>query len=1221
MKIVAVRFQNINSLKGLHEIHFDRSPFCDSNLFVITGPTGSGKTSILDAITVALYGRVHRHDKNAYEIMTRHTAESFSEVEFEVKETLYRARWSLRRSRGRSTGELQSVRMELSDARSGSIICSDPLRKVQQTIIDICGLDYNQFLRSVILSQNDFARFLKSSDSERSELLERITDTSIYSQISVFVFEKAKSITQQLLILQSKLEGIHLMSDEELIAHKDQVNDLFRKEKILLNEKNDHQAKLLWLERIKNLTEQKLKQTDEMVRIRMNHEKNKDLYGQLSRHKSVLSFRPSLIELDSYLNNINELNQSIDNNKNNLYNINQHFNDIQQRLLLLEDEVRSKEQEYNRLDPVMSEIEKQDLLIANKSEQVSASDHASDAIKETITRIRHSLDDQKLIQQNTIDEIERMDQWLSLHQNENNLERDILVVENDISRLNELVDQKSKMLAEKEFLDQQKKCEHEKQSELSAKIDLAERSLKRCADGLTSLQKQAESILNGQKRDGLESDLVALPTLINQCERLLELSGIISLTELTDKELDDSNYLYNNQMNTSSDQLNKLTEELRQAKEYYILLQENVRLQLLIQKYEDDRAGLSDGKPCPLCGSLHHPYVTEKHDINLHETEEKRNAQQRLMDQLTEEINLCRSGILDLKNRMKDSQDKKEKNNETRKNALNQINIINQQLPKPLDINKPEIIKAIIQNKKEKQEQITMKLLSIRDIERKYREEEVNKNKVNEELSRLNVQLSQSKLIYQNLSVQMQQQESQINQISSNILMIQKSISEIFNVYQLNFSFNDGQRIIHLLRERLNQFVMTKDGLQQKKTHLKTVQTALEHLSLNLQEKEDLLIQQEKDCLILRNELNQLKAIRYNRFADKNPVAERKIMIDRLAQVKKLRDDLQKQFSEKRQELDIAETRNIQWQEDLQKRQNEVKLLSGRILQQIQPLGIPAIENLRERYMSDNDFDHAEKLYQESEKQRTVVDRMLRETEEHLKIEIEKRLTEESIEEVSGKIGLLNESLNILHQEIGGEQQIITNAEKQQRENQQLSFSIDQISTESQRWNKLSRLIGSADGKKFSRFAQSITLERLVELANIHMKKLSDRYMIYKSPDKDLELMVVDSYQADITRPMTSLSGGESFLVSLALALGLSELASRKTQIDSLFIDEGFGMLDSETLDIAISALENIQAGGKIIGVISHVEDLKERIGTQIRVEKQSAGYSRIRLFSYGQEY
>jgi len=167
---------------------------------------------------------------------------------------------------------------------------------------------------------------------------------------------------------------------------------------------------------------------------------------------------------------------------------------------------------------------------------------------------------------------------------------------------------------------------------------------------------------------------------------------------------------------------------------------------------------------------------------------------------------------------------------------------------------------------------------------------------------------------------------------------------------------------------------------------------------------------------------------------------------------------------------------------------------------------------------------------------------------------------------------------------------------------------------EANRWERLKKLIGQSDGSLFSKFAQSLTLARLVILANKHLKKLNGRYKIQKSEGKELELDIIDTDQADAVRSMNSLSGGESFLVSLALALGLSDLAGRHTRIESLFIDEGFGTLDAKTLDSAISTLENLQAEGKNIGIISHVEALKERIAVQIQVKKLSGGYSTLQV-------
>jgi exonuclease SbcC len=136
----------------------------------------------------------------------------------------------------------------------------------------------------------------------------------------------------------------------------------------------------------------------------------------------------------------------------------------------------------------------------------------------------------------------------------------------------------------------------------------------------------------------------------------------------------------------------------------------------------------------------------------------------------------------------------------------------------------------------------------------------------------------------------------------------------------------------------------------------------------------------------------------------------------------------------------------------------------------------------------------------------------------------------------------------------------------------------------------------------------------LVQLANAHLRNLYGRYIILKRKGEDLELDIVDTDQADNVRSMHTLSGGESFLVSLALALGLSDLAGRNANIRSLFIDEGFGTLDDQTLDIAITTLENLQAEGKTIGIISHVKELKERITAQIRVVKKGGGVSMVEV-------
>ncbi|MBB5189659.1 exonuclease SbcC [Silvimonas terrae] len=200
-----------------------------------------------------------------------------------------------------------------------------------------------------------------------------------------------------------------------------------------------------------------------------------------------------------------------------------------------------------------------------------------------------------------------------------------------------------------------------------------------------------------------------------------------------------------------------------------------------------------------------------------------------------------------------------------------------------------------------------------------------------------------------------------------------------------------------------------------------------------------------------------------------------------------------------------------------------------------------------------------------------------------------------------------------------GEIQARLQGDSQRRQNQQALFEqISAQQTDYDLWQHLNSLIGSADGARYRRFAQGLTLDHLIHLANRQLTRLHGRYQLVRKTGGELEMAIIDSWQADVVRDTRTLSGGESFLVSLALALALSDLVSHKTSIDSLFLDEGFGTLDGETLDMALDALDSLNATGKMIGVISHVEALKERIPVQIRIGKgHGFGYSGIETGSY----
>jgi exonuclease SbcC len=219
----------------------------------------------------------------------------------------------------------------------------------------------------------------------------------------------------------------------------------------------------------------------------------------------------------------------------------------------------------------------------------------------------------------------------------------------------------------------------------------------------------------------------------------------------------------------------------------------------------------------------------------------------------------------------------------------------------------------------------------------------------------------------------------------------------------------------------------------------------------------------------------------------------------------------------------------------------------------------------------------------------------------------------ESLENLELQLAALSAQLEEWNRQLGEQTLQLRMDNERQQASADLQVQINAQTAINDTWAKLSHIIGSADGKRFRNIAQQLTLDILLGYANQHLKDLSRRYRLERVGDT-LALQVVDQDMADEIRSVHSLSGGESFLLSLALALGLASLSSNRVRVESLFIDEGFGSLDADTLRVAIDALDSLQSLGRKVGVISHVQEMTERIGTRIEVKRISNGQSRVNV-------
>ncbi|WP_125932593.1 SbcC/MukB-like Walker B domain-containing protein [Hymenobacter glacialis] len=445
--------------------------------------------------------------------------------------------------------------------------------------------------------------------------------------------------------------------------------------------------------------------------------------------------------------------------------------------------------------------------------------------------------------------------------------------------------------------------------------------------------------------------------------------------------------------------------------------------------------------------------------------------------------------------------------------------------------------------------------------------------------------------------------------------LVRDQLASLSSSFGLTFSGENGPELMKQLKDSGAEY-------QRQKATQATAEKEAGTIAAVLQQQEDerdelhKWLQNRKTTLLAQHQAMQAQQQeRQQLFAGPDVAATRTELAGALERA-------EHQLLQADQELQKHETALVNTESQLKQREQDTAQHAetrdtryAALVAELRTAGLPpAPTALAERLLPD---DVAQRLTQQLTRHDQAVaaaQHALTETAQQLQTEEGRALTPEPLAAIAEQLAAHASQLAHLNQQLGQRQERLHSHRNGLERHAALATELDKQQQEARRWRQLAEVIGSADGKKFSEFAQGLTLARLVDLANRHLTRLTDRYRILRNPNEHLDLLILDEYQASSSRSMNSLSGGESFLVSLALALGLSELAGRKTQIDTLFIDEGFGTLDPEALDVALTALEMLQGTGKTIGIISHVEALKERVSTQINVRKGAGGVSSIRV-------
>jgi exonuclease SbcC len=1220
MKILSVKFKNLNSLRGEHKIDFSLPPFSETGLFAITGPTGAGKTTILDAITVALYGKVHRHNRDVDEIMSRHTGECYSELEFEAKDMIYRAKWSLHRAGGKADGKLQQERMELSELRDGDYVMIGEHRvtQIRQQIEMLCGLDYPQFLRSVVLCQGDFTQFLKSTDRDRSFLLENITGTEIYSQISVFVYDKLKEERDTLSGLENQLGNVKLLTAEEKHAYEQQLTGLLSKESALRADQKTVSTNISWLEQIAKLEQRKAVLAAELLSAQEKYAAAREPFEKLKWHEAAMRFKPQYEHLK-------ELEEEEDKTAAALAT-------MEARLPALEAETKAAatalksatellEQATRNLDlqnPIIDEAIVKDEGI--KAVEITLDTVLNDLnfLQPEIVNIRTQKAHYESSLQRIAGTLKEREKYLLENASDAGLEKERLILEQQMQRLKELGTALTAAEADRlktQTLISQGQQELVKQLSFQSAAALKHKEL---ADAIAGAEEQLLHGLAGKSFETLETEVEGLPVMINNYQQQVDtVTALVSFRKeyaATQSELKSAGL----QQGQEQEKLIRLEAEHEAAKQLFKAREKVLDAEQRIQKYEADRMHLVDGEPCALCGSLHHPFAAGAHEHNL-STAKQALEQQRLIVEMHSKMVLdAKMEVQKLMLTVQNAERTLEEKLSAGKMLKTKFEALNAELPGPVGDKDPALIEQLILETKRKWETLKTALQGLK--QRK------------DELSKLQKQLDENKLATVNLEGEaalirenIKNNEAHLARIHTATQLLSEQQEQVVRELELllepygtSFDLQQLNEISSTLKLRMERYQDAATKVKTLSDEVLALNKALDPLTYDLQEKLKAAEKMQENISNISAQLADLKTARAELFGDRDPVAERNRLNGEIRKLGLVRETALNAQQEGQKIYAEASLALKQLQENRASLSTKLLRLKEVLSVHLQKEGITGISALADLLLPDELAASLKHLNKQLEESISTTQELIKANDVDLDTELKRALTNRSLDSLQVQLNEIADALSALNQDIGRIRGIFAADEDTVRQHEAITDKIRQQQREFSRWNRLCNLIGSADGNSFRMFAQGLTLARLTELANKHLAQLTDRYSILKSKDKDLGLEIEDHYQADATRPMATLSGGESFLVSLALALGLSDLASHKVQINTLFIDEGFGTLDADTLDVAISALENLQAKGKSVGIISHVEALKERIGTQIQVEKQPGGSSKIKIQHYG---
>ncbi|MGK5048024.1 AAA family ATPase [Janthinobacterium sp. GB4P2] len=1250
MKILKISGKNLASLAGEFEVDFQQEPLASAGLFAISGPTGAGKSTLLDALCLALYdatprllkvlGRgsalpdVGKETVNAQDTRTllrRGTPDGYAQVDFVGNDgASYRARWSVRRSRTRAEGALQATAMSLHQLPALQPI-GGTKTEVKEEIEKRIGLSFDQFTRAVLLAQNEFSTFLKTEDNERGELLETLTGSSIYTDISVRAFERAKKEKQVLERLGEKLADQRPLSPEERadtealcsVAEATLQHIDLRKAVLELQQR--------WHQETHKLQTQVSAAQEALGSADADRAAAEERRTALAQWELLQPARPLVDDVVRLASEIAGTGAALEASRVQAAQAiaaeAQLAASVQQAAAALQ----TQEAAQRDAAPLLDSAKALDASILAQLPAHGQARQAAQGADQANESARSALQVLQQRQHAVQAEQETGRLWLASHQHWQALATSWQLSDQLFAQAGQAAAQAdaadASVAASAQLVRHASDSAREEHAALAAAaLALAARDAERreAAGAVQAIDGQ----LLQQQRCQLEEHARQLNAAEKTWTELARKQQELARGQTRAAQLAQAVQTENTALAAQAARTALLEAGLAQAEKSLKGAEAACAASV-----EQLRATLQDEQPCPVCGALEHPYIYAGHADN---------ALHAMLASLQDEVLVCRTQARSNLEQLA-----------THKAALAgyareqaQIEVELAALPPAIDnLNaqwQPHGATLQLPPEARRADWFTQQLTAnaaglqaLAQQEAALRQASVRREQAQAahelagaEHARLTAAIAETQTRLAQLQAQQaasqDKAETSRSMLDDLLAQLDAAFDDVEGAEGWKDNWLAGPAAFRAARDTESRQWLKQQTDQDKRGHAQaTLAAQLEAALLAAGKAQQTAQETHAAFAAVDKQLTTLQAARNALWQGQGVAEVERSLTATIAQAK---DRLVQQqaaahaASQQRARLDEACAQLAQRLATLHAQENSAAAALHDWLRQFQlahASQAPAtLEELRAHLAVSVETMRAERDdLQVIADRHTVALSVLAERRRQLAAHVQ-----QPPEALEMDVTVLHSALDALVQERQAANQEATRLrlaialdDTRRHGAQSMLAQIEAQAVIERRWASLNELIGSADGKKFRNYAQQFTLEVLLGYANAHLNHLARRYQLERIDNPNnpsLGLMVRDQDMGGELRSVHSLSGGESFLVSLALALGLASLSSNRVRVESLFIDEGFGSLDTETLRVALDALDGLQAMGRKVGVISHVQEMTERIATRILVQPGSGGKS-----------